>query len=131
MKEGNIQNSIRLAISKMGGAIALRNHTGTFQTLQGQWVHAGLGTGTSDLVGLVEHVIRPEDVGKKVGVFLALEVKTETGRLRPEQKAFLSRVAELGGLAAVVRSPEDSNSILSEKWDSPFLYKATKRCPLE
>lgn len=130
-KEVNIQNSIRLAISKLGGAIAMRNHTGTFQTIQGQWVHAGLGVGTSDLVGLVEHVIRPEDVGRKVGIFIGLEVKTETGRLRPEQHAFLARVAELGGLAAVVRSADDSDSVLLKKWDSPCLYKSPKRCPLE
>lgn len=127
MKETNVQNAIRLEISKHGGAIALRNHTGTFKTVQGAWVQAGLGTGTSDLIGLVEHVVRPEDVGRKVGLFLALEVKTDVGRLRPEQVAFLARVSELGGLAAVVRSPEDAISVLSEKWDSPSTHKSTKR----
>lgn len=126
MNENAIQNSIRLAVSAHGGAIALRNHTGTFRTFDGKWVNAGLGTGTSDLIGLVEHIVRPEDVGRKVGVFVAMEVKTEKGALRPEQRNFLLRVTELGGLAAVVRSVEDAQNVLAGKWDFTALQKFTK-----
>ena len=41
------------------------------------------------------------------GQFLAVEVKTRTGRVSPEQRAFLDQVTAAGGLAIVARSVED------------------------
>lgn len=125
--ETSIQNRIRLAISRYGGALALRNNTGLFKTFDGRTVQAGMGTGTSDLIGLVSHVVTPEDVGRTVGIFLAIEVKTEIGRAREGQEAFLTRVAELGGVGGIARSDDDAISLISKKWDSPVAWKATKR----
>ena len=127
MSETAIQNRIRLAISRHGGAIALRNNTGLFKTFDGRTVQAGMGTGTSDLIGLVAHVVTPEDVGRTVGIFLAIEVKTEIGRLRTEQEAFLSQVSRMGGVGGIARSDEDAISLISKKWDSPVAWKSTKR----
>ena len=86
-----------------------------------------MGTGTSDLIGLVAHVVTPEDVGRTVGIFLAIEVKTEIGRLRTEQEAFLSQVSRMGGVGGIARSDEDAISLISKKWDSPVAWKSTKR----
>ena len=127
--ETSIQNRIRLAVSKHGGALALRNNTGLFKTFDGRTVQAGMGTGTSDLIGLVSHVVTPADVGRTVGIFLAIEVKTEIGRLRVEQEAFLSQVSRMGGVGGIARSDEDAISLISKKWDSPVAWKATKRLP--
>lgn len=41
------------------------------------------------------------------GRFLAVEVKSSTGRLRPEQVAFLGRVRDAGGVAFVARNCSD------------------------
>lgn len=49
----------------------------------------------SDVIGIVH------------GRFLAIEVKSPTGRVRPEQAAFLAEVARHGGLAFVARSCQD------------------------
>ena len=43
----------------------------------------------------------------KDGRFLAIEVKTSTGRATEEQEAFLQRVAEHGGVAILARSLGD------------------------
>ena len=43
----------------------------------------------------------------KDGRFLAVEVKSATGRLRPEQAAFLELVAAAGGVAFVARNCAD------------------------
>ena len=43
-----------------------------------------------------------------IGRFLALEVKTETGRVSKEQTMFLALVNKRGGYACVVRSVEDA-----------------------
>lgn len=52
--------------------------------------------GTADILGLLDD-----------GTFLAVEVKSEKGRLSPEQKVFLSEVKLRGALAIVARSVED------------------------
>ena len=129
MNETSIQNKIRLAVSRHGGALALRNNTGLFKTFDGRTVQAGMGKGTSDLIGIVSHVVTPADIGRTVGVFLAMEVKTDIGRARIEQSAFLTRIADLGGLGGIVRSDDDAISLLAEKWASPVAWKATEREP--
>lgn len=45
---------------------------------------------------------------KPSGRRLELEVKSENGRVRPEQAAFLKMVREHGGVAEVVRSVEEA-----------------------
>lgn len=120
--ETPLQNRIRKAVSKSscGNALALRNNTGLFLTFAGDKVHAGLGKGTSDLIGLAARVIRPEDVGKTVGVFLAIEVKTEGSAIRPEQNQFIERIRQLGGIAGIARSPEEAEAMLSRAIGSPL-----------
>ena len=52
------------------------------------------------------------------GQLLAVECKTEKGKLSPEQNEFLERVETSGGLALVVRSLNDLITALEEhrKW---------------
>lgn len=52
--------------------------------------------GTSDVLGILAD-----------GRFLAIEVKSKKGRLTEEQKEFINRINERGGLAFVARSVED------------------------
>ena len=58
--------------------------------------------GVADIVGIYK------------GVPLAIEVKTGNGYLRPDQKAFITRFIEEGGLAFVARGPEDVEARLAE-----------------
>jgi hypothetical protein len=38
-------------------------------------------------------------VGQQVAVFASIEVKTPTGRIRPEQRAWMETVQAAGGIA--------------------------------
>ena len=60
--------------------------------------------GVSDLIGWTAG-----------GRFVAVECKTPTGRLRPEQAAFLRLALASGCLAGVARSVEDARGILEAK----------------
>ena len=71
-------------------------------------VRYGLQPGSSDLIGWRTVTITPEMVGQQVAVFTSIEVKTPTGRLRPEQKLWLDAVQAAGGIAGVARSVEDA-----------------------
>ncbi len=104
--EQTIQQHIRLACSK-GNTRLFRNNTGTLVDRNGRPVQFGLCKGSADLIGWRTVTITPEMVGQQVAVFLSIEVKTPTGRLRPEQQAWLDAVQKAGGIAAVARSVAD------------------------
>lgn len=109
--EHEIQQRIRLACGR--GAVRLwRNNTGALVDQQGRFMRFGLCKGSSDLVGLRSLEITPEMVGQRVAQFVALEVKTASGVVSPEQRAFLRLVQELGGVAAVCRSVEEAEQLL-------------------
>lgn len=74
---------------------------------QARFVEFGLVVGASDLIGIEQMIVTEADVGRTLGVFVALEVKSKTGRASREQKKFLGHIANHGGLAAIVRSPSD------------------------
>ena len=59
--------------------------------------------GAADLIGII----------KPSGRFLAIEVKTARGRLRPEQANFLRLVKAFGGVAGVARSVEEAHAIVN------------------
>lgn len=74
---------------------------------QGRILHAGLIKGSSDLIGWKTQIITSDMVGKKIAIFTAVEVKTQTGKASSEQEIFISNVNNAGGIAKVMRSPDD------------------------
>jgi hypothetical protein len=105
--EQQIQQHIRIACST-GATRLFRNNTGTLRDANGRPVQFGLCKGSADLIGYRSIAITPEMVGTTVAVFLSIEVKTATGRLRPEQQQWLDTVQAAGGIAGVARSVEDA-----------------------
>jgi len=110
--EQQIQQHIRLACSQ-GNTRLFRNNTGTLRDQHGRPVQFGLAKGSADLIGYRSITITPEMVGSTVAVFLSIEVKTPTGRLRPEQQQWLVAVQAAGGIAGVARSVEDALRIVT------------------
>lgn len=68
-----------------------KHPSGTVQTVEGRWQKYGL-VGSSDVIG----------VGPG-GLFIGLEFKVGSDRLRPAQARFRARVMELGGAYYEVR----------------------------
>lgn len=64
--------------------------------------------GMADLGGWVS----AEYEGRDIAVYTAIECKSRTGRLTPEQSAFLDLVRRSGGRAGVARSVEDARAII-------------------
>lgn len=118
MSEHAIQNRIRLALA--GKATVFRGNVGQAWTgaevvRHGRDVYlrdarpldTGLPKGFSDLFGFVTM--------DGVARFLALEVKSQSGRTTEDQERFLAAVRAAGGLAAVVRSPEDALAVIARR----------------
>lgn len=103
--ESYVLREVLLAVAAVPGVVAWRQNSGLYYAPDGKGgfrrVRAAM-PGCADLLGWVRLEARD------VAAFMALEVKTPTGRARPEQTAFLAAVRESGGLAAVVRSPEQA-----------------------
>jgi hypothetical protein len=108
MNETTILQRIRLAASKVTGLKLFRNNCGGLKDHQGRFVQFGLHPGSADLIGWRTVTITPDMVGQRVAVFASVEVKTENGRVKPEQQNWLEQVANAGGLAVVARSPEQA-----------------------
>lgn len=109
MTESQLLDAIRLALGKdPSRAVLWRNNTGI--ALQGNTrVRYGLCVGSADLIGVAN------------GRFIALEVKTPTGRVSREQAQFLALVNARGGIGRVVRSVEDALDAVAEAWGQPWV----------
>ena len=103
--ETNIMNKIMLAMSKKGYLI-WRNQVGLFKTLDGRTVNIGI-KGSSDLMAVKPTIITPEMVGQTLAVFVAVEVKTATGRQSEPQKKWQKAVEKLGVKYILARSEDD------------------------
>jgi hypothetical protein len=103
MKESDIQRLIMLALSE-AGCITWRNNVGTLKNPAGIPIKFGVcNPGGSDLIGIAP-----------TGQFLAIEVKTPTGRIRPEQLRFIDAIISRGGIAGIARSPADALALLAK-----------------
>lgn len=111
--ETDLQQRIRLALGTRSDLRLFRNQVGQLpDPRSGRLVQFGLARGSADLIGWRTLVITPEMVGQRVAVFTSIEVKTPTGRIRPEQQAWLACVQGAGGIAGVARSVADALAIV-------------------
>jgi len=112
VSEQQIQQEIRIACSN-GETRLFRNHTGTLRDQNGRPVSFGLCRGSADLIGWKRVTVTPEMVGSTIAVFTSIEVKTPTGRVKPEQQQWLDAVQAAGGIAGVARSVGDAQQIMA------------------
>ena len=111
--ETEIQQRIRLALGTTPHLRLFRNQVGQLPDPRtGRPVQFGLARGSSDLIGWRTVTITPDMVGTRLAVFTSIEVKTPTGRLTPQQHAWLGTVRNAGGIAGVARSVRDAEEIL-------------------
>lgn len=104
MTENQIQAEIHRALGSRPDCRVFRNHIGKVQDTQGRWHTFGLAPGSADLVGWQSVIVTEEMIGKRVAIFLSVEVKTKAGQVSKAQEAWLRTVREHGGIAAVARS---------------------------
>ena len=124
MKEHSLQNEIRNALAgkchtfranvgKSWIGDAHRLPDGSILIRNPRPFSTGLPVGFSDLFGFVPVEITPEMVGQRVAVFAAMEIKTKTGKVTPQQTAFLKAIRNNGGRSGVIRSVDDALRVIS------------------
>lgn len=96
MKESALQDEIRLALGRVDGLVLWRNNIGVAE-MRGYKVRFGVGgPGGADLIGCYR------------GRFVAVEIKTPTGRQSDEQRMFQRLVEGKGGIYVVLRSVDEA-----------------------
>lgn len=117
MSESLIGKQIQVSLAERGVRIFRNNNcvaycgevthlpNGDVYIRNARMIRAGLGTGTSDYIG-----ITPVN-GK--AIFTAVEVKTAHGRATQEQLDFIAAVKAMGGIAFIARSVEEANELLT------------------
>lgn len=107
-----IMAKVQLAVTPLGARL-FRNQVGSYQLKDGRWLSSGIGgPGGADLVGWTPLTIGPQHLGQRLAVFTALEVKTAKGTPTDQQRDFLQGVRDQGGLAHLVRSPDEAYAFL-------------------
>ena len=107
MKEAEVSRRIQLVAARKGCRL-FRNTVGKLRDSRGRMISFGLAVGSADLVGWYVHEAK--------AIFLAVEVKSSVGRLRPAQQHFLEYVKRSGGIAILARSVEDFTTAI-DRWE--------------
>ena len=89
---------------------ALRDPEGVFLR-DARHVRMGLFPGSGDLIGWRTVTITADMVGKPIAQFLSIEVKTLTGRVRPDQQNWADQITAAGGHAIIARSVSDTDNL--------------------
>ena len=112
--ETHLQQEIRLAVGTRPDLRLYRNNCGSLPDPRtGRLVTFGLARGSADLIGWRTITVTQAMVGTRLAVFTSIEVKTASGRVRPEQQAWLEAVQSAGGIAVIARSVPDAELALS------------------
>lgn len=104
------QDRIWKHIIDVYGAVPRRINSGSWKTETGDFV-AGAKAGTSDLIAEL-CIIIDDDV--RIGVYLAIETKSMSGKPTPAQTKFLERCRALGGIGVVARTTLDVDAAIAE-----------------
>jgi hypothetical protein len=121
--EHTLMNEIRVALSR-GDTRLFRQNSGEGWT--GQAIRLPDGSvliknprrliagfpGLADLGGWRTVTVRRDMVGRKLAVYVAVEVKTKKGRATAAQDGFLEAVVAAGGIAAVARSVGEARAAM-------------------
>ena len=70
--------------------------------------------GMADSMAVVAVTITPDMVGRTIGVAVAAEFKTATGRQRPGQKLWQDAFTKRGGIYRLVRSAADMVGLIND-----------------
>ena len=132
--EADTQGLLRVEAGRMGFPLWRNNNGAWLDKGADRLVRYGLGNDServskkiksSDLIGCMPAVIDPADVGRTVGLFVAVEVK-RPGWTKPAcardkaQEKFLAAVRSLGGIAGFANHPDNLRSII----DASFTKRA-------
>ena len=122
MNEHEIQNAIRDALKYQTGEFWRINVGSGYLSHswndKPRWFSTGVPKGFPDLIGIIPRRIEESDVGKTIGQFAFIEVKSKSGRLTQEQNLFQALLIKNGAIGGIARSVDDAINLFKEAMKS-------------
>lgn len=113
--ETRIQNASIKRVGSRRDVLIWRQHVGKFRHLNQPDLVISVGSpGMADSLAVVEVVITPEMVGRKIGVAVAAEFKTPTGKQAEEQQKWQRAFELRGGVYRLVRSEDEMEQLVED-----------------
>jgi hypothetical protein len=114
-RETNIQNSALLAVGADRDVLAWRQQSGAFRRMDDPTNLVRVGVpGMSDALAVVAVTIDASMIGQTIGVAVAAEFKTDTGRQSQAQRDWQAAFEARGGLYRLVRSDADMLELIAD-----------------
>lgn len=124
LSESSIQKRALAAVGARDDAMIWRQQSGVFRSMtdKDRIVRVGVA-GMSDSLMVVGVTITPDMIGKRIGVAVGVEFKTEAGRQSDAQKRWQKAFEARGGLYRIVRSAGEITQLVEnvrsgEAWKS-------------
>lgn len=109
------QNPALLAVGARPDVLVWRQQSGVFRSYNDPQRVVRIGVpGIADSLAVVAVTITPDMVGKTIGVAVAPEFKTTTGKQRPEQAAWEQAFRKRGGIYRLIRSAADMLQLVQD-----------------
>ena len=110
-----VQNPALLAVGARPDVLIWRQQSGLFRQFEPPHNPVRVGTpGQSDSIAVVSVTITPEMAGKTIGVAVAPEFKTATGKQSPSQQAWQRAFEARGGIYRLIRNAADMLALVSD-----------------
>lgn len=115
-----VQNPALLAAGSRPDVLIWRQQSGLFRAYDDPRRVVRVGTpGMSDAMAVVAVTVTPEMVGNTIGVAVAPEFKTATGKQRQRQADWQAAFQARGGVYAIVRTPAEMTALIERVQHGP------------
>ena len=111
-EETRIQNRCLIDASKHHDVMVWRQQVGKYRSLHSDAVISIGDVGMSDIGMIVGVKITPDMIGRTIGAYVGVEIKTSKGRQSNEQKDWQRVIEGRCGLYRIARSTEEMQEII-------------------
>ena len=110
-----VQNPALVAVGARPDVMAWRQQSGMFRAFDDPTKMVRVGqTGMADSLAVVAVTITPEMVGRTIGLAVAAEFKTNTGRQSEAQQNWQRAFEQRGGIYRLIRNAADMLALVSD-----------------
>ena len=110
-----VQNPALLAVGARPDVLVWRQQSGLFRQYEPPHNPVRVGTpGIADSMAVVAVKITPDMVGKTIGVAVAPEYKTATGKQSDRQKDWQAAFESRGGIYRLIRSADEMLALVDD-----------------
>jgi len=127
MREAELQREILNAFEYDPNIKLFRNNTGMIKAENKRLVRFGQ-VGSADLLGIVKHFRCKKCDASQDGVFLAIEVKSDKGKVTELQKRWQETISKYSGIVLVVRPEPDDPVYLRRRIEQQIYSRICPHC---